>query len=253
VNQAGTTTTVTGSPNPSIYGQSVTFTATVSPTSGNATPTGTIQFQVDGANFGAPVPLVNGTATSNSISSLDAGSHAIAAVYGGDATYLTSTGNATQSISPAATRISLSGSPNPANEGDTIFFQIQIATQTNVPPQGGTLTVTDSFNGGPATTLFTVALGDPLPQTTLAAGTHVLVVTYSGSNNFGGSTSLPFTETINPFGITSAAAVLSSTSVKAGKSVSPDLVNWSVLGLAVDPAQHRRDALDAFFRQFAAP
>jgi hypothetical protein len=253
VNQAGTTTTVTGSPNPSIYGQSVTFTATVTPASGNGTPTGTIQFQVDGANFGAPVPLVNGTATSNSTSSLDAGSHAVAAVYSGDATYLTSTGNGMQSVSPAATRISISGSPNPANQGDTIFFQIQIATQTNVPPQGGTLMVTDSFNGGPATTLFTVALGDPLPQTTLAAGTHVLIVTYSGSNNFLGSTSPQFTETINPSGITSAAAALSSTSVKAGKSVSPDMVNWSVLGLAVDAAQHRRDALDAFFRQFAVP
>ena len=34
--------------NPSVYGQSVTFTATVSPSAA----TGTVQFQIDGTNFG---------------------------------------------------------------------------------------------------------------------------------------------------------------------------------------------------------
>ena len=39
-----TTTTLTSSTNPSVFGQSVTFTATVAPSSGSGTPTGTVTF-----------------------------------------------------------------------------------------------------------------------------------------------------------------------------------------------------------------
>jgi hypothetical protein len=49
---ASTTTTVTSPSNPSVYGQSVTFTAKVG-TSGSSTPTGSVQFVVDGSNFGS--------------------------------------------------------------------------------------------------------------------------------------------------------------------------------------------------------
>ena len=48
-----TTTAVSSSANPSTYGQSVTFTAVVSPNSGTTTPTGAINFSIDG---GASVP-----------------------------------------------------------------------------------------------------------------------------------------------------------------------------------------------------
>src|SRR5438876_5710720 len=55
VTKAGTTTSVISSLNPSNLGQPVTFTATVS--NGGATLTGTVQFKIDGANFGLPVAL----------------------------------------------------------------------------------------------------------------------------------------------------------------------------------------------------
>src|SRR5207253_7996640 len=49
VNQAGTTTAVSSSVNPSVFGQSVTFTATVSAVApGAGTATGTVTFK-DGA------------------------------------------------------------------------------------------------------------------------------------------------------------------------------------------------------------
>ena len=62
-------------------GQAVTFTASVSSPSG--VPTGTVQFQIDGVNSGAPVALVNGTAAF-STTALAVGQHAIVAVYGGN-------------------------------------------------------------------------------------------------------------------------------------------------------------------------
>ena len=85
---APTSTTVTSSVNPSIFGQSVTFTATVANTSGDtATPTGSVQFSVDGAPFGAAVLLSGSgtaaTATSGATATLTvSGSpHTINAVY----------------------------------------------------------------------------------------------------------------------------------------------------------------------------
>ena len=74
------------------YGQSLTFTATVSATtSGQPTPTGTIQFLIDETNFGPAVTLVNGIATSQAIASLTAGDHTISAIYSGDSTFTSST------------------------------------------------------------------------------------------------------------------------------------------------------------------
>ena len=57
----------------SIYGQDVKFVAIVS-SGGSATPTGFVQFVIDGNNTGSPVSLTNGTA-SLTINQLGAGSH----------------------------------------------------------------------------------------------------------------------------------------------------------------------------------
>jgi hypothetical protein len=82
---ATTMITLTSAPNPSTYGQSVTFTATVATVgSGTGTPTGTVIF-MDGSNTLGTGTLTNGTATF-STAALAAGNHPIAAVYSGDTT-----------------------------------------------------------------------------------------------------------------------------------------------------------------------
>src|SRR5208337_1082240 len=58
-----TTTAVASSLNPSNYGQSVTFTATVTPGTGTFDNGGTVQFVIDGTNYGSPVSLSVGSAT----------------------------------------------------------------------------------------------------------------------------------------------------------------------------------------------
>ncbi len=95
--------TVTPSITSPTYGQSLTFTATIAPFgSGLATPTGTIQFQVDGSSYGSAVTLVNGAATSISTATLAAGHVTrISAVYSGDLTYTTVTGTTSQTTSHA--------------------------------------------------------------------------------------------------------------------------------------------------------
>jgi hypothetical protein len=91
------TTTITASANPSLLNQSVTFTATVHPIVAGSTPTGTVQFQIDGVNVGAPVALSSGSA-SLTTTALPVGSHTITALYSGDGFYLGSNGALSQSV-----------------------------------------------------------------------------------------------------------------------------------------------------------
>jgi len=79
-------TALLSSLNPSLVGQSVTFTATVT----GASPIGTIQFKDGAANLGGPVAMAGAVATFTT-SVLTLGTHSITAVYSGDANNLTST------------------------------------------------------------------------------------------------------------------------------------------------------------------
>jgi hypothetical protein len=101
---ASTTTTLTSDqPSGSVYGQAVAITAAVNGNgSSPGTPTGTVQFQVDGSDFGSPITLANGNA-SISVAGLAAGTHEVTAVYGGDATFQGGTGTLSggQAVTPA--------------------------------------------------------------------------------------------------------------------------------------------------------
>ena len=68
---------------------------------GLGVPTGTIQYQVDGASLGNPVILVNAVAPSISTGILPAGTHTITAIYSGDATYTGFTQTLSETIAQA--------------------------------------------------------------------------------------------------------------------------------------------------------
>ncbi|HEX3085245.1 MAG TPA: Ig-like domain repeat protein, partial [Pyrinomonadaceae bacterium] len=82
-----TTTTLASDNNPSTYGQTVTFTATVSSSAG--TPTGTVTFK-DGATILGTGTLNGSGQATLTTSSLSTGTHAITAVYEGTSNYLSS-------------------------------------------------------------------------------------------------------------------------------------------------------------------
>ena len=84
--EADTATTLTASPNPSVTGQQVTFTASVT-SSGAAVTSGTVAFKDAGSDSdigGCNAQSLDGTGHATcSVSTLAAGSHTIMAVYGG--------------------------------------------------------------------------------------------------------------------------------------------------------------------------
>src|SRR5439155_1053879 len=97
----GTTTGVDSSINPSVSGQPVTFTATVtakSPAAG--TPTGTVTFKDGSRTLGTGTLDGSGQATFVT-STLALGSHSITATYGGSSTFNPSTSPTfTQTVNP---------------------------------------------------------------------------------------------------------------------------------------------------------
>jgi type VI protein secretion system component Hcp len=111
-----TSTAVSASENPAKLGDEVTFTAVVTATpSTNGTPTGSVQFLIDGVAAGSPVKLVSGVATYTT-SALLAGNHTIEAEYTSDnGAFIPSNGTLTggESIRAGTPMPTLSPSPSP--------------------------------------------------------------------------------------------------------------------------------------------
>ena len=204
--------TLSSSLNPSVYGQSVTFTATISPSAA----TGTVQFQIDGTNFGSPANVSGGKAVSGSTTSLSIGSHNITATYSGDGTYGISTATLVQKVK-SKTVCNWPSKPNPCNWGQPCIFNVQIGCQS--PGTGnptGTVTFYDGSNSLGSCNLNNGSASFSIGN--LGIGSHNISFTYSGDDNDSGSTSGVVTQTVNPVSTITALSCSSSTSV-FGQSV----------------------------------
>jgi hypothetical protein len=127
-----TQTAVSTSANLAAFGQPVTFGARVTNTNSKGpTPTGAIQFQVNGVNVGNPVPLsASGTANLTE-TTVNVGGYRVGAVYEptGDFQISASANNPPLVIDPAATGIILQSSASPARRGQPITL---LATVLNL-------------------------------------------------------------------------------------------------------------------------
>jgi large repetitive protein len=95
VSKAATTTTLASSRNPLNFGQSVTFTASVTPQF-SGTVKGTVTFY-DGAMALKTMALSGGVAKFTT-STLTAGAHSITATYNGNANFDSSSASLTQTV-----------------------------------------------------------------------------------------------------------------------------------------------------------
>jgi len=121
VGQIPTTTLLTSAPNPSIPGQSVTLTATVSSASGS--PTGTVAFADHRTAFpGCASIAVNAGAASCLTATLTAGNHPLTAQYSGDATFAASRGSHTQTVNAASARLVNLSSRGWVGTGDALLI-----------------------------------------------------------------------------------------------------------------------------------
>jgi hypothetical protein len=225
VNKDGSTTTIGSSVNPSVYGQSVTFTATVSANSpGAGTPTGSVTF-LDGSTVLATESLSGGVATF-STSSLSVGGHSITASYGSDTNFSGSTSTAvSQTVNQDGTTSSVTSSLNPSNSGQSVTFTATVSANSpgsGTPSgmvtflDGTTVLGTQTLSGGTAT----------LSTSSLSVGNHSITVSYAGDGNFTGGTSTALTQTVN--------STLPGTNTTVTSSANPSLyMQWVTFSATV--------------------
>jgi hypothetical protein len=186
-----TTTTLSSSRNPSIYGQAVPFTATVSSSVG-APPNGeTVTFMKGTTVLGTG--RLNGGSASFTTSTLPGGTDYIKAVYGGDSDFLRSAKVLSQVVNKATTMTTLTSSLNPSSFGQSVTFTASVA-----PQFGGTVTGYVIFYNG-TTAVKTVSLSVGVAKyttSTLTSGSHTITATYNGNVDFDGS-SASLTQTVN--------------------------------------------------------
>jgi hypothetical protein len=196
--QGATTTTLTSSPNPSTFGQSVTFTATVAGTGG--VPAGTVAFAEGSTVLASGVAVDAAGHAAFSTGALAVGTHTITATFTGSGGWLGSTGD--DSASPhivnsatAATTTTLASSSNPAVYSQPITF-----TATVTASGGGVPTGTVTFKDG-STPIWTDTLDAnghaKFSVSNLAFGSHSITAAYAGNANFSASVSSTVVETVN--------------------------------------------------------
>lgn len=195
VNRIPVSTTVTSTPNPTTYCQSITITATVAPQAGigtNATPTGSVSF-FDGQTQIGSGQLSKGVATLTVF--LPGGIHTLNALYNGDNSFLSGNGSTTQQITPFTPTATLSSSPNPSNFGQTVIITVSVPGCTSGSNIGTTPTGTVSFFDGslPLGSAPLVNGSASIQTSTLAVGTHPLDAQYGGDSNYGTA----ITKTVN--------------------------------------------------------
>ncbi len=185
-----TGTTLVSSLNPSIYGQAVTFTATITSTVGTP-PNGEIITFYNGTAVLGTAPLSGGVAALTT-SSLPAGIFTITARYPGDSNFFSSTSaglrQVVNSTTKSVTLTTFTSSLNPSIYGQKVTFAAKVTTAGAVTPTGYV-----AFTWGGIHTIGSAPLNSSgvasFSRSNLNADPYPLTAAYSGDANNLSSTS----------------------------------------------------------------
>ncbi|MFF3748686.1 Ig-like domain repeat protein [Streptomyces kronopolitis] len=179
---AGTTTTVTATPNPSTCGTAVTVCAKVTSTPpASGVPTGSVVFTGPGG-LSASVPLdATGQACFTS-TTLQSGT--ITATYAPIGSFTGSNGNVAVTVNQTASSTTVTAVPNPSTPGQSVTVCAQVGVPVGSPVPTGSVIFTGP--GGLSQTVPVNASGQAcFTSTTLVSGT--ITATYTGNTCTTGS------------------------------------------------------------------
>jgi hypothetical protein len=220
-----TAVSVSSAPNPSVFGELVTYTARVTATTpGAPTPVGTVTFTDGSTVLAANVGLDGNGVAIRGTAGFSVGSHTISVMYHGAGVFLPSTGSdagAPQIVNRTGTATLIGASPVTSVYGQVVTYT---ASVTHLPPGAGIPSGTVKFIEG-AVTLGTGTLNITGQATfgiaTLSAGYHLVSASYGGDGNFTGSASG-----------TCSISVETPTAVTVGSSPSPSVIGQPVTFIA---------------------
>ncbi len=246
-----TTTTLTATPNPADFGQSIILQASVTTGSGTGALTGTISFSDGSHTLVSGLPLNSSGLASYSVNNLAVGLHSLTASYSGDSQHFASTSAPPVSETVnEATATTLSSSTNPSSVGAAVTF-----TAVVTAPNGGGLVPDGSVNFLDGSTVIGTATLNAsgvatLTISTLSNGQHSITAAYDGdaakyilsstSNTLTQSVEAPSTTSVtsspNPSGY--GVAVTFVATVTPSGSVTPTgTVNFLDGGAQIGSAQ----------------
>ena len=232
--KVSSTTAVSSSPNPSTYGQSVIFTATVTRSSGANTPSGVVTF-MEGTNVLGTNTLAGSGASPTATYTnalLAVGAHTITANYAGDANFNASSGSAgtAQTVNKAAATLSF-GSLSQAYNGAA-----RSVTVTTTPASlANTVTYNGSANAPTNAGSYTVIATITNPNYTGSA-TNTLVVSPGAATLSFGSLSQAYNGAARSVTVTTTPASLANTVTYNGFANAPTNVgSYTVIATITDP------------------
>jgi hypothetical protein len=160
-------------------GTPVTFSVSATSTSGPQ-PTGTVQFKVDGANYGGAVTLSSTGTASTSVTGLTTATHTLSSTYSGDANYAAA-GPISVTITVKAAAIVKFTSPTAAEKvpgGTSLPIKVTVSSKDSPAPTGK---VTFSVDGKQVGVAVKIVSGlASITVSNLTAGTHTIHAAYSG-------------------------------------------------------------------------
>lgn len=229
-----TSAALASSANPSVVGQAVAYSATVTaaPTASQDplpnSPTGTVTFKDNSTTICNAVPVTStstttSTATCSPPAYLTAGTHPIMAVYSNsDGNFSGSTSSTlTQVVKPSATTTGLTNAPNPSSYGQPVTLSATVTASSGPTPAGsvsfylGTPSANHTLLGTATLNAFGKA---SIVTATLPGGSDSLYAIYAGSPNDTGSPSVVVTQTVG-FSSCMTTKVVGIVTVPSGQDI----------------------------------
>jgi uncharacterized repeat protein (TIGR01451 family) len=210
VDKLASTVTLTTSGSPSIVGQLVTFTVTV--TGAGPIPTGVVRLTIDGATTNLNL---DGSGVATPTFPLQAaGMYFFSAEYLGDASYAgSSSATLTQVVNPAVPTVLLTSSGSPSTVGQPVTFTATV-TGAGLRPTG-VIKFQDLLPDGTGIILAAnvpIDLSGAATFTTsaLTSGAHTVTALYAGDSNYTIGISNDLTQQVNPSSLAASTVALTT-------------------------------------------
>jgi hypothetical protein len=208
VSQGSTSATLSTSKSPTVFGEPVTFTATITANAPSTlAPAGSVTFTdtttgttLGTANLSSTLPgSSQARLTVSSLSSASGGkTHTVQASYNTDGNYAPSTAQTAQTVNPAPTVTTVAGSPNPAVFEQPVTFTATVNPAPGVLPPTGSVVFT--VDGTAQSAVPVGGAGRATLTLGLTRGPHTVSAAYTSnnSNSFLSSSSAQITEQVGP-------------------------------------------------------